>query len=120
MDNDRLQTIKENIEIMSKCYQIEILNLLNNESSVMISENNNGTFINLTNLDITIINKLESYIQYVNKQQNQLLDVENEKTNIKNEFFAQEKYNSRNTKNKRVTNKEVNNKEINNIILDAK
>lgn len=90
-DTDKLQTIKEIIENMSKCYQIEILKILNNEESVVVSENNNGTFINLTNLDANIITKLENYIDYVNKQQYQLLHVEKEKDIIKSEFFKQER-----------------------------
>uniref|UniRef100_A0A6C0AZX2 NET domain-containing protein n=1 Tax=viral metagenome TaxID=1070528 RepID=A0A6C0AZX2_9ZZZZ len=106
---DRLQEIKENIEVMNKCYQIEILKILNNEPSVVISENNNGIFINLTDLDITIIDKLEKFIKYVTEQQNQLTIIEEEKAIIKNEFFKQNK--------KIVKNKS--NKEDNNIILDA-
>ena len=107
---DRLQEIKENIELMNKCYQVEILKLLNNESSVIISENNNGIFINLSDLDITVIDKLEKFIKYVRVQQNQLTIVEEEKAIIKNEFFKQ---------NKKIV-KSKDNKEDNNIILDAK
>ena len=76
---------------MSKCYQIEILKILTEDSSVNVSENNNGTFINLSNLDCSVIDKLETYIEYVNKQQNQLLHIEEEKANIKKEFFKQDK-----------------------------
>ena len=90
MNTDRLQNIKKTIENMNKCYQIEILKLLNEEKNIIMSENNNGTFVNLTNMDIDTISKLESYIDYVDKQQNQLLYVEEEKANIKNEFFKKE------------------------------
>ena len=99
---DKLQNIKEIIENMSKCYQIEILQLLTDEDSVSISENNNGTFINLSNLDISIIDKLDIYIEYVNKQQDNLLHIEEEKANIKNEFFKQDKRTSKIKKNKVV------------------
>ena len=102
MNVDKLQYIKEMIENMNKCYQIEILKLLNDESSVSISENNNGTFINLSNLDVNIINKLELYIEYVDKQQNQLSHIEEEKANIKNEFFKQDKRINNDKKNKSV------------------
>ena len=84
---DRLHTIKETIELMNKSYQVEILKLLISEESIVISENNNGTFVNLSNLDIKIINKLEKFIEYVKTQQSQLSHIENEKINIKNEFF---------------------------------
>jgi len=99
---DKLQNIKEIIENMSKCYQIEILQLLTDEDSVSISENNNGTFINLSNLDISIIDKLDIYIEYVNKQQDNLLHIEEEKANIKKEFFKQDKRTSKIKKNKVV------------------
>ena len=102
MNVNKLQNIKENIEIMNKCYQLEILKLLKDESSVIISENNNGTFINLSNLNISIIEKLETYIEYVNKQQNQLLHIEEEKVNIKNEFFKPEKKTVKNKNKKSV------------------
>ena len=84
---DRLHTIKETIELMNKSYQVEILKLLISEESIVLSENNNGTFINLSNLDIIVINKLEKFIEYVKTQQSQLSHIENEKLNIKNEFF---------------------------------
>ena len=38
---DKLQNVKEIIENMGKCYQIEILKILTDEASVTISENNN-------------------------------------------------------------------------------
>ncbi len=98
---DKLQKIKEMIESMNQCYQLEILKLLIKEDSVIISENNNGTFINLSNLDIITISKLENFIEYVKKQLNQLSYIENEKVNIKNEFFNQktEKNNQKKTTN---------------------
>jgi hypothetical protein len=99
---DKLQTIKEIIETMNKCYQVEILKILTDDSSVIVSENNNGTFVNLSNLDNCVINKLETYIEYVNKQQSNLRYIEDEKANIKNEFFKQDKRNSKIKKNKVV------------------
>ena len=107
-NTDRVHIIKENIEIMNKSYQIEILKLLVEEKKVTISENNNGSFINLSNLDNTIINKLEKFIEYVKKQQNQLSFIENEKLNIKNEFF------NKNNKINIIKKDNINN------ILDAK
>ena len=104
---DRLLIIKELIEVMNKCQQIEILRLLKTEL-VIISENNNGTFINLTDLSESTINKLEKYIEFVHKQYTQLLNIENEKTTIKNEFFAQEKKNIKSKRNKEVSNITIN------------
>ena len=107
INTSKLQNIKELIEDMNKCQQIEILKLLKNDS-VTMSENNNGTFINLTDLSESTINKLLTYIEFVCTQQKQLLFIENEKITIKNEFFKQEKKVLKTKKNK--------DKEIPNII----
>ena len=106
-DIDRLQKIKDIIENMNKCHQIEILKLLVNNSAP-VSENNNGTFINLTDLTDIILIELEKYIKFVDEQQQQLLCIEKEKANIKKEFFKQTK---RNIKLKR-------NKDEDNIIIN--
>ena len=98
---DKLQQIKEIIETMNKSYQLEILKLFISESSAF-SENNNGVFINLTELDAKIIYKLEKFIDFVYKQQNQLETVETQKDNIKDEFFNSDKRN-----NKYKVNKEI-------------
>lgn len=95
----KLHNIKEVIEQMDKCHQIEILKILVN-NSILISENNNGTFVNLTDLENDIINKLENYIKFVNKQDDQLLNIEKEKAIIKSEFFKQEKKNTNSKRNK--------------------
>ena len=87
ISTERLENIKEKIENMNISYQIEILKLLVQEKAI-ISENNNGTFLNLTEVDIGIINKLDEYINFVYKQQNQLETIEIKKDNIKDKFFT--------------------------------
>jgi hypothetical protein len=89
-DTERLQTIKDAIEHFNKQQQIEILKLLI-KNTTTISENNNGSFINLTELSITTLIKLEEYIQFVNTQHNQLQCMEQEKDIIKKEFFGYDK-----------------------------
>ena len=83
----RLQVLKECIEKMSKYHQIEILRKLTNMPEVCINENNNGTFINLTEQGEHIIQVLEKYTIYVKEQQEQLNKIENEKDLIKLNFF---------------------------------
>ena len=82
VSTERLVNIKEKIENMNISYQIEILKLLVQEKAI-ISENNNGTFLNLTEVNNEIINKLDEYINFVYKQQNQLDSIEIKKDNIK-------------------------------------
>ncbi len=90
-----LQTLKGRIEKMPIYHQIEILRIFK-ESDILLNENNNGTFINLTELDSAIIEKLDKYISYVNEQESQLNEVENEKTRIQNVFFKDHKDNKGN------------------------
>jgi hypothetical protein len=82
-----LNTIKEKIEKMDKYHQIEILRILSNCTEVTLNENNNGTFINLTELSTETIKELEKYTDYVNEQQKQLKDVEKEKEQLEEKFF---------------------------------
>ena len=79
--------LKDKIESMSKCHQIEILRILKKQNKVSINENNNGTFINLTELTGEIILKLCNYVKYVEEQQSDLLIVEQEKNRLENTFF---------------------------------
>tara|TARA_B110000483_G_scaffold211531_1_gene259337 strand:+ start:344 stop:592 length:249 start_codon:yes stop_codon:yes gene_type:complete len=74
-------------------HQIEILRIFK-ESDILLNENNNGTFINLTELDNSIIDKLDKYISYVNEQETQLNEIENEKDRIQNTFFKDNKDNN--------------------------
>jgi len=86
-----LQNLKECIENMSKYHQIEILRLLTEMPHVCTNENNNGTFINLTEQSDDVINALEKFTIYVKEQQDQLSLIEDKKTQIKETFFKDNK-----------------------------
>ena len=73
-----LNTIRDQIEKMSKFNQIEILRILN-KNNVTINENKNGIHVNLSKLSDTIVNELLVYIKYVNTQENYLTNIEKEK-----------------------------------------
>ena len=83
-----IQLLKERIERMSKYHQIEVLRILHNKGSVCKNENNNGTFINLTEQKPDIIQSLEDYANYVDKQKQQIDKIENEKELIGKTFFT--------------------------------
>tara|TARA_Y100001935_G_scaffold200479_1_gene168810 strand:- start:179 stop:451 length:273 start_codon:yes stop_codon:yes gene_type:complete len=84
--SNNLQLIKTRIESMTIYHQMEILRIFNNNNTTL-NENNNGTFINLTGLDNSIIEKINKYIKYVDEQEDELNEVENEKDRIQNKFF---------------------------------
>jgi hypothetical protein len=97
MPVDRI-AIKTQIEKMNHEQQVEVLRKLNDMNGVVLNENSNGTFINLTNMSEEQVCELEKYITYVHEQENHLDLVEVEKTRIQNSYFND-------------------NKEISNIIL---
>lgn len=82
-----INTLKNRIENMEKYHQIEILRILNKFDEVKTNENNNGTFVNLTELSLEIIKELEKYTDYVDEQQKLLKKVETEKEQIEQTFF---------------------------------
>lgn len=87
MDNDNLVFLKENIEKMSRLHQIEILNILVKNKNITLNENDNGIFVNLNEIDTDTLKKLSDYIQYVNKQEDHLQKIENQKDVIENTYF---------------------------------
>jgi hypothetical protein len=79
--------LKDRIEVMEKYHQVEILRILRRFPEVKTNENNNGTFINLTEISAEIIKELEKYTDYVDEQQKLLKKVETEKEQIEQAFF---------------------------------
>ena len=90
MDSESLINIKDLIESMEIINQKEVLKIFK-DNNVNISENSNGSFINLSNLDKEVLEKITNYIEYFNKQQKNLSFIEQEKINIKKEFFYSSK-----------------------------
>ena len=77
-----LLNIKDTIEKSSKEHQIEILKILI-ENKVMVNENNNGIFINLSNVNNNIILKLQNYLNYIAEQEKTLDTFEHTKEEYK-------------------------------------
>jgi len=87
-----LENIKQTIEKLDKHNHIEIAKLLK-KNNIKLSENNNGIFINLTNLSQSKIDILIDYIKHIKYQNNILNIIENKKEEIQNEFFKNNKDN---------------------------
>ena len=88
---DRLIKLKDKIELMNKSNHIEALYMISQNRSIKLTENNNGTFINLTDLDNNMIEKLEEFVQYVAKQNSDLNDIESKKDELENIYFKETK-----------------------------
>ena len=82
-----INNLKKVIETLSREHHIEILSIIMKHKDVCINENNNGTFVNLSEMDSNIIKELEKYVDYVIKQQSQLDIVEKEKKRIEKRIF---------------------------------
>ena len=87
MNIEELNLIKGEIEKMDKKNHIQILRLLKKYSQITLNENNNGTFINLTELDNNIIKEIQKYIKYIEVQKEFLDRDEEKKNNLENKFF---------------------------------
>ena len=88
---DELGVLKERVESMTVAHQIEVLRILKSDSDVVLNENSNGTFVNLTSQSQEVIRKLSAYVEYVRDQQDRLSIVEAEKERIQRTFFNGDK-----------------------------
>ena len=80
--------LKDKIEAMGKNQQVEVLRILSDAvPPVTLNENNNGTFVNLTAISETELEKLRSYVKYVEEQQEHLRVAEREMERLGNTYF---------------------------------
>ena len=75
-----MNCLKERVEKLSKFHQIEILKILKKDDNTTINENNNGIFINMTNLNSLEKNSLDIYAAYKS------LYLQNRESKINNTF----------------------------------
>jgi hypothetical protein len=78
------ETLCKNIETFSKEDQIEILKIIYKDNIEAISENNNGCFINMSDISLSVIEEMHTYVEYVLKKNNDFQKIENEKIKLKN------------------------------------
>ena len=81
-----LKQLKDRIEALNQHHQIQILKIMT-QYNVDLTENKNGSFVNLTNVDDGVISKITDYLGYVDEQETQLNEVENQKTELTKQFF---------------------------------
>ena len=89
-DIECLQKIKDVVEQYNKQQQLDILKIFIKDS-VNISENSNGTFINLTDIQDSTIQKIQEYINFINIQNIKLTDIETTRKDIESSFFDKKK-----------------------------
>tara|TARA_B100000902_G_scaffold399924_1_gene473677 strand:- start:2900 stop:3196 length:297 start_codon:yes stop_codon:yes gene_type:complete len=88
-----LNEIKKKIEEMQFFHQKEVLKIFYDNKCSCLSENNNGTFINMSKLSKSVIEKLENYIIYVETQEKELNTQQNKCKQLEKNFFKDNKDN---------------------------
>jgi len=83
---ESLILIKKKIELLNKTRQIEILKIFLNYN-VSITENNNGSFVNMTFLPEDCLNEINKYLKYIEDQDITLNTIETVKVEIENNYF---------------------------------
>ena len=86
--DDSLVEFKNKIELLDEQHQIEIMRILHN-NNIPLSENKNGTFINLSDVSEPILLKMEEYLNFVNVQNSELDRDENIKNGFMEKFFSE-------------------------------
>ena len=98
-----LNIVREKIESMPKFNQIEVLRILSRRKNVTLNENKYGIHINLTEVDKSIIDELNVYINYVNAQELNLNEMELQKEEFKNIYFTKDNKDNSGKNNKNVS-----------------
>ena len=78
--------LKSKIEKLDKIHQTKILEILIN-NNIKYSENRNGIFLNMENLNKKTIREIEKNLEYFQKQEKTLTDIETIKDELNNEYF---------------------------------
>lgn len=84
-----INCIRDIIENMNKFNQVEILRILH-KYNIQLNENKYGVHVNLTDINVEIINEIKTFIKYVNTQENTLDIIEQKKENFKTTYFSKD------------------------------
>ena len=81
--------LKNKIEKLDEIHHRKILEIFVN-NNIHVSENRNGCFINISNLDTKIIKQLTDYMVYIEAQEEDLNDIEQKKKELSNDYFKKQ------------------------------
>lgn len=89
-----LEKIKIKIESLSKNHQIEILKIIRKNNKVIINENKNGVFINLSFLPDEVLHDIRDYLNFIHDQEDVLMSLETQKNQFKHDYFMDDEEDS--------------------------
>jgi len=87
MDTNYKLKLKNKIEKLSKIHQLKVLETII-KNDIKYSENRNGIFLNMVNLNDKTIKDIESVLEYIQKQEKTLKDVEHVKNELNKDYFS--------------------------------
>jgi hypothetical protein len=76
-----LETLKSSIDAMNRANHVEILKILK-ESDVKINENKSGVYINMSFLEKDVIERISTFVRYIEEQEKSLEIVERQKIEL--------------------------------------
>ena len=85
-----LVELKDRIERMNKSQHIELARILVQEYKINYDENQNGIFINMSELSPSTIENIRKFLQYIELQEENITNVEREMNGLKDTFFKTE------------------------------
>tara|TARA_B100001063_G_scaffold145396_1_gene135730 strand:+ start:4424 stop:4729 length:306 start_codon:yes stop_codon:yes gene_type:complete len=86
MNTPKQIKLKNKIEKLDKIQQIRILEILT-KNQIKYSENRNGIFLNMDNLNEKTVVEIEKNLEYFQKQEKTLSDIETIKKELNNDYF---------------------------------
>tara|TARA_Y100000591_G_C21853262_1_gene713109 strand:+ start:2524 stop:2829 length:306 start_codon:yes stop_codon:yes gene_type:complete len=87
MDTINLVKLKNKIEKLDKIHHLKILDILI-QNQIKYSENRNGIFLNMDNLNEKTILEIEKNLEYFQKQEKTLNDIETIKHELNQDYFT--------------------------------
>jgi hypothetical protein len=86
MKPSKQKKLKNKIEKLHQIHQVKILDILMS-NQIKYSENRNGIFLNMDNLNEKTISEIETNLEYFRKQEKTLSDIETIKHELNNDYF---------------------------------
>lgn len=90
VDFNELEKIRKHIESLDSNHHVEIAKIFK-KNKIKLTENNNGIFINLNNIDTKVINEIKKYLSFVSQQEKYINIHEDTKEKLENIYFKDNK-----------------------------
>lgn len=84
-----LESVRDEIEKMPKVNQVEILRILSKHKNVVVSENKNGSHVNLSDAPVHVIEQIHEYMEFVKSQDLELKNVELHRASVRSAYFTE-------------------------------